>query len=334
MKRSFFSPRRVQKRRNARDLFFHFDNQWSFVYCMSNTERIARSLLFVKPNFFGRIITRAGFLSWIAWHFISSNHAVVWWFLFVDTWFCHIVSTWKNSKRYEVNPRRNRWLPGPGVRCKSSSKPPRLLRPVIVNMGACFFTLWTVLPNIPGRPYALGAEEKELHMNFSRIISRWSYQVCYQAHNFYGVFRMYKQVVIQRQFSLVRTLRVYTHRVLRKKEGNRMANDQMIFPYQERDHLWDHHVEHRVNIVVFHPFPYVRFLDWENSMGQVMLRLCTFHAEDRMNKMVVWNEPNVDRENYCQPNQAEDKRDPVWHSSPKWAHVVSFRWKPSCSNFV
>jgi hypothetical protein len=57
--------------------------------------------------------------------------------------------------------RKNKQLPGPGVRCKSSSNPPCLLRPVNVYIGACFFTLWTVFPSMLGKPYAFGAKRKD-----------------------------------------------------------------------------------------------------------------------------------------------------------------------------
>ena len=91
-------------------------------------------------------------------------------------------------------------LPGPGVRCKSSSKPPRLLLPVIVNIGACFLTLCTVLPSIPGKPYAFGA--KETMFQCRKIPCRLlTYQVYCQVHNFYVENRMYMQVVTEKQFS-------------------------------------------------------------------------------------------------------------------------------------
>ena len=51
-------------------------------------------------------------------------------------------------------------------------------------------------------------------------------------------------------------------------------------------------------------------MDWENNMDQVRIHLYISHVEDQMNKLVVWNERNVDHEKYCRLNLARDKLDP------------------------
>ena len=84
----------IGERLIEKNLLLHLDDQWCFVWRVSNTERVARRLLFVEPDTFRRVITRSGLLSRITGHFISGDHAVMRWLLFVCAWFHDIVGTW------------------------------------------------------------------------------------------------------------------------------------------------------------------------------------------------------------------------------------------------
>ena len=87
-----------KKRDDQHVSFFDFNNQWCFVHRMTNAEWIARCLLFMKPNFFGRIFARSWFLCRITGHFISCYHAIMWWFLLIYTRLGYVVSTWRKKE--------------------------------------------------------------------------------------------------------------------------------------------------------------------------------------------------------------------------------------------